>query len=351
MEMKNNTSAAKQSGLSNDQDAIEILHKYQEALSQSRYSPEKLEKKRKEVTLMSDRVFEAVFSGNKNNELLALIVNALRMIHGLPPILRVVNSQVQKSSLHEVLMGRRMIADLVGEAEKSLQEKLNLAVEVQAELEEYFSTRGTLSSSNVMRSDLNQGVPYALAPDVIGINILGFKLPDLLYSDEFCTRIVRTNYDAPENFFLAEKYSDYYLELPKLKKKEQFAEKYHELWEICKVFKENTEKQEEDIRMGVITSPVAQRLSNEFRKATNDPQLMENLLTDEEFRRLLIERDNNIHDFALSEGRAEGLNKGRVEGKIELYFTEMNFSAGQIAGKLSMDEGSVIAVLKRIGLV
>jgi len=82
---------------------------------------------------------------------------------------------------------------------------------------------------------------------------------------------------------------------------------------------------------------------NEFCKATSDRQLMENLLADEEFRRMLIERDNNIYDLAVS--------AGRQEGKIELYFTEMKFSAVQIAEKLSMDESSVIAVLKRIGLV
>ena len=228
-----------------------------------------------------------------------------------------------------------MIADLIGDAEKEItRAKVNLTVEVQSEPEEAFSTRGTISSSNVMRSQFEKGTPYALAPDVIGINILGFKLPELLYSNAFCTRIARTNFDSPENFFLADKYSDYYLELPKLQSKEQFAEKYHELWEICKVFKENIEKQEEDMRMGVITSPVAQKLSSEFKTATSDPRLVDNLLTDEEFRRLIIERDNRL----------------RNEVKIEMYFTEMNFSAKQIADKLLLDEGTVIVALNRIGL-
>jgi len=88
---------------------------------------------------------------------------------------------------------------------------------------------------------------------------------------------------------------------------------------------------------------LSDKFSDEFYKATKDPQLMENLLADEEFHRMLIERDNNIYDLAVS--------AGRQEGKIELYFTEMKFSAVQIAEKLSMDEGSIIAVLKKIGLV
>ena len=252
-----------------------------------------------------NRVFEAIFSNNRNNLLLTEIINAMRKIHKLPPITRVVNSRVQNPSLMEVLLGRKMIEDA---------ETPSLTIDVQVE-------------------------PYALAPYIISINVLGYNLPALLYSNEFCTCIVQTNYDAPENFFMANKYSEYYCELLKLKEKEQFAEKYHELREICKVFEYNTKKQDEGICIEVITSPIAQMLSNEFRKITNDPQLMDNRLTDDEFRQLLIERD--IARF----------NESRNEGKIELYFTEMGLSVEQIAEKLSMDEGNVITVLKRIGLI
>lgn len=63
------------------------------------------------------------------------------------------------------------------------------------------------------------------------------------------------------------------------------------------------------------------------------------MLTDEELRPLIIERDNRLR------------NEGKIEGKIEFYFTEMNLSARQIADKLSIDEGAVILALNRIGLV
>jgi len=320
------------------------LFEYLRTHPEPRYSPEKLEKKRMEVTLMNDRVFEGVFGDNKNNDLLAQILSELRKIHGLPIIPKVLSSHVQNSSIYDVLFGRRMIADLVGDAEKEIaMPRLNFTVEVQAEPEDGFAIRGTISSANVMRLGFEKGMSYLLAPDVIGISILGFKLPELLYTNEFCTRIVRTNYDAPTNFFLADKYSEYYLEMPKLKKKEQFQKKYHELWEICKVFKDNVIEQEEAIRMGVIMSPIAQKLSDEFRRATKDPQMMEEVLTSEEFRDFLINRD-----FTL---RNESRIEGKVEGKIELYYSEMGFTVEQIAEKLSLSKALVIEVLKNEDLI
>ena len=58
MEMKDNAQlSAINVGLTSDQAALDILYEYQKALSESRHSPEKIEKKRREVTLMCDRVF------------------------------------------------------------------------------------------------------------------------------------------------------------------------------------------------------------------------------------------------------------------------------------------------------
>jgi len=62
-------------------------------------------------------------------------------------------------------------------------------------------------------------------------------------------------------------------------------------------------------------------------------------LADEDLLQLIIERDNRLR------------NEGKIEGKIEFYFTEMNLSTRQIADKLSIDEGAVILALNRIGLV
>ena len=62
-------------------------------------------------------------------------------------------------------------------------------------------------------------------------------------------------------------------------------------------------------------------------------------MADEDLLQLIIERDNRLR------------NEGKIEGKIEFYFTEMNLSTRQIADKLSIDEGAVILALNRIGLV
>jgi len=308
----------------------EIFQEYTKALKEKRYPSEKIAKKQKEVTLMDDRVLEAVFSDNKNNPLLAGIANAMRKIHNLTPIAKVLNSQVEKTSIWDVLFGRKMIADLIGEGEKAFNSgKINITAEVQKEQAEAFATRGTLSSGNVMRTGFEKGADYSMAPDVIGINILGFKLPELHYTETFCSRIVRTNFDAPKNFFLADKYSDYYLEIPKLGKKEQFDEKYHELWDILQVFKTTIENQEEDIRMGVITSPIAMELSREFKVATGDPHMIEQLLTEDEFRAMLAQHDLNVLNKGHNEGRVEGAEKNATETAIEML--NRNYDPVQIS--------------------
>ena len=89
-----------------------------------------------------------------------------------------------------------------------------------------------------MRTNFNIGDNFSETPDVIGINILGFKLPQLEYRSEFVSRIVRSEYDSKVPF-LDDKYSDYYIELPKMDniKKEDLPENYHDLWDICCIFK------------------------------------------------------------------------------------------------------------------
>ena len=55
----------------------------------------------------------------------------------------------------------------------------NLALEVQKGKHDGYAVRGTLTSSNAMRTGFNMGEGFIEAPDVIGINILGFRLPQL----------------------------------------------------------------------------------------------------------------------------------------------------------------------------
>ena len=281
----------------------ELVQEQIENIPKRKYTKEEIEAKRKTATLMNDRVTEAVFSNNKNNALIAGILNELRGIHNLAPVANVVASHVQSSTIRDALLGRKMIADIAGEASTDTHPgRINFTAEVQDEAQDGFAIRGTLSSSNIMRNGLDISMPYEYAPDVIGVNILGFRLPELRYSENFFSRVVLTNYDDPEKFFLDGKYSDYYLELPKLKSKESFSEKYHALWDICQAFKLNSEKSEEAIKMGVITNPTAVRLVDEMRTAVGNPVIIQDILSDEEFRKQFESRDAHIK----MEGKAEG---------------------------------------------
>ena len=108
---------------------------------------------------------------------------------------------VQNVSFLDVL-GRGMIGDLLGWGET-----INIALEVQKGKQDGFAVRGTLTSSNAMRTGFNMGDDFTEASDVIGINILGFRLPQLAHRKEFVSRIIRSEYDSKVPF-LDDKYSD-----------------------------------------------------------------------------------------------------------------------------------------------
>jgi hypothetical protein len=155
-----------------------------------------------------------------------------------------------------------MIGDLLGEGQS-----INIAVEVQKGSQDGYAVRGTLTSNNAMRMGFSAGKDFTEAPDVIGINILGFNLPQLEHRKMFCSRIVRAEYESKETF-LAEKYSDYYIELPKMDDwtKEELSEAYHDLWDLCCIFRAKVKEHEEVIQMQAIDYPIALELSHEVRK-------------------------------------------------------------------------------------
>jgi len=232
-----------------------------------KYSQQEINEARDNLALMNDRVFFGTFADNKNNHLITGIADALRKIHALAPIPEVERTTVQKMSLLDVL-GRGMIGDLLGEALM-----LNIALEVQRGSQDGYAVRGTLTSGNAMRVQFNQGDKYTEAPDVIGINILGFRLPELENRKMFCSRIVRAEYDTKEPF-LEDKYSDYYIELPKMDDwtKETLPEEYHDLWDICCIFRAKVKDIEEVIKMQAVKNPIALDLADGVRKtvARND---------------------------------------------------------------------------------
>jgi len=89
-----------------------------------------------------------------------------------------------------------------------------------------------------------------------------------LLFQSFCSRIVRAEYDSKETF-LADKYSDYYVELPKMDgiSKEGLAKEYHDLWDLCCIFRAKIKEHEEVIKMQAIANPVAIELANEVKKS------------------------------------------------------------------------------------
>ena len=204
------------------------------------YTQQEIDEARGNLAFMNDRVFMVTFENNKNNHIVTGIVNTLRKIHALPDIPMIEWTKVQDPSLLDVL-GRGMIGDLLGGGQQ-----INITIEAQKDGQAGFAVRGTITSSNAMRVQFSPGDDFTEAPDVIGINILGFNLPELTFNKMFFSRIVRAEYESREPF-LADKYSDYYIELPKLNdwKKADLPEEYHDLWDLCVVCRAKVKDHEE----------------------------------------------------------------------------------------------------------
>ena len=196
-----------------------------------------------------------------------------------------------------------MIGDLKGEGFM-----INITVEVQHKPQDGYAVRGTLTSGNAMRAQFNMGDDYTEAPDVIGVNILGFCLPELKNRKMFCSRIVRAEYDSGETF-LADKYSDYYVELPKLKgfTKDELPESHHDLWDLCRIFETKVKDQKEVINVENITNPVAVELSEEIIRAVAPAELVNEALA----RRKELE---DLHNYVIRE-REKAAQKAAQEAE------------------------------------
>ena len=263
-----------------------------------KYTQEELEARKQELTLMSDRLTEMVFADNKNNELIAGILNAARKIHTMPQVDKINRSVVQKSNLKE-FHGKKMEADIA-----AYGQSINIAIEVQKEPQKGYAVRSVLSSGNMQKDEFQEGQGYTQAPDIIGLNILGFRLPELKNTDSFCSRIVRANYDTKEPF-LADKYSDYFIELPKMPKTiDEVPKEYRELWEICLAMK--TKVKDYDRVVKQMSSSVAIELINEAQKALSDKYAVQEVLSYDD------QKKNIMKTLELREarGKAEGIEIG-----------------------------------------
>ena len=167
-----------------------------------RFTRQEVEEGRGELSFMNNDVFTGTFAGNKNNGIITGLVNALRKLHGSAPIPPLERTTVQAVTLVDVLE-RGMVGDLSGESAL-----LNITVEVQKKKQEGYAVRGTITSSNAMRKQFPKGSSFEDAPDVIGVNVLGFRLPELAHRQMFVSRIVRAEYESRKPF-LEGKYSDY----------------------------------------------------------------------------------------------------------------------------------------------
>jgi hypothetical protein len=260
---------------------IEEIRKKAELASNS-LTEAQLKEKAGRLSLMNARMIQGIFQDNRNNHLILGIINEIRKVHGLEPATAITNAVVESLSPVRSIFERNMTADLIGTGNK-----INVALEVQKEKQEDYAVRGTVSSSNQMKTNFEPGKNFGEAPDVFGINILGFNLPELESDKNFLSIITRVNKNTGE-YFLEEKYSDYYICLPKMDKdRNKVLNNQKELWDICLAFKTEINKYSEVVKM--IESPIAKELMSEASVLTQNPNAVREAMTIEE-EQMLFER-------------------------------------------------------------
>ncbi|MCL1997672.1 MAG: Rpn family recombination-promoting nuclease/putative transposase [Turicibacter sp.] len=225
---------------------------------------------RGELSIMNDRVFTTTFADNKHNDIITGTINAVRKIHAAPLIPPIEHTQVQTADIFDVLM-RGMIGDLTGAGDS-----VSIAVEAQAQKQDGYAVRGIITTSNAMRKDFKIGEDYTQAPTVITLHFLGFKLPELAVRKMFCSRIVNAEFESGKPF-LADKYSTYFIELPKMAnfKKADLPPEYHDLWDLCCIFRSRVKKIKEEIKMQEIINPIALKLGNAVQETVTPDSFVE----------------------------------------------------------------------------
>ena len=250
-----------------------------------------------------------------------------------------------------------MIADLLSQSKIStdkegiLRSIFNLTIEIQSDSQDGFDVRAILSSGNAFREGWVAGYGYMQVPDTMGICILGYNMPRFKYKKGFHSRIVNTDYDYPEKFFLEEKYSNFFVELPKLPKlcnKADWGEELHELWDLCVVFLHKVSDYEKVV--GMVRTDVAKALLDEARKASSQDAVIDDALADDAIEQYVSELVADGKMEGISQGITQGITQGISLGEIKYCFAKLKRTVQQIAVEFGISEDDVEAALKQLGL-
>ncbi|MCL1996089.1 MAG: PD-(D/E)XK nuclease family transposase, partial [Defluviitaleaceae bacterium] len=173
-----------------------------------------------------------------------------------------------------------------------------------------YGIRSLITMANVMREGLKRGDKYADAKDVIGINFLGFGLKELAYNENFVTRIVYSDYHNKVGF-LTDKYSNYYVELPKLpKNKKGLPENYHDIWDITKALKTKFKDYEEVKGMQELRNSTALAILDELHNALSSDDVV--------YEALLRKEAQSLYEEQLYEEKIKGIEQGITETVVEM---------------------------------
>ena len=201
-------------------------------------------------------------------------------------------------------------------------------LEIQVLDEGNFRERAVFYAAKEIARSLKAGDNYAALPQVVSVNIVGFRMfgcPE--YSSEF--RLLETGRREE----LTDKIRISFYELDKLPD-EPDKGSAKELW--LKLFQAKTKSDLKKIRETGV--PEMSEAIAAYESVTLSP----------EFREIALMREKAMRDEA--NALSVAAKRGKIEGKIETLFQELELSIDAIAKKLGMAEEYVTEVLAKLGL-
>ena len=288
-----------------------------------------------EITPRTDIIFRNIF-GKEGNE--AILEDFLEGIMGEKVKVKKLQSNEELSV--ENIYQKRAIVDIKTE----LEDNRIIDIEMQNEEHYYYNKRVLYYLGKIITGQVKSGERYADIKEVIIINILNYKLPDI---PEYMTKCRITN---ESNYYMKEA-TIYYIQLPRFLEERKLLDPNRKYEDIIKskldewcVFLCDENKGVRN--MAVKTNLSLEEAVKQYEELSARPEVVEIA-----FRRQMAESDRKSNEEYMRQagieegkiaGRAEGIAEGRIEGMIK--------SKAEIAKKMLEQKINIQLIIQITGL-
>ena len=291
----------------------------------------KNEKMDVEITPRTDIIFRNIF-GKEGNE--AILEDFLEGIMGEKVKVKKLQSNEELSV--ENIYQKRAIVDIKAE----LEDNRIIDIEMQNDEHYYYNKRVLYYLGKIITGQVKSGERYADIKEVIIINILNYKLPDV---PEYITKCHITN----ENKYYVKEVTLYYIQLPRFLEERKLSDPNSKYEDIIKSKLDEwcvflCDEGREVRNMAVKTNLSLEEAVKQYEELSARPEVVEIA-----FRRQMAEADiKSNEEYMRQVGIEEGKTAGRAEGRIE----GMIYKQKEIAKKMLEQKVNIQIIIQITGL-